>query len=102
MIEYFNFGFNLLAAVCLAFTLFYLIRYKVKEDERLWKGLNAFIVSMIFLEIYLLIKVFVLFVEMFNWNLANLMYNLNLVCNIGLTPLIAICMLIGALLFKEV
>lgn len=101
MIEYFNFGLTLLAAICLGATLFYLWKYKAKEDERLFKGFNAFIVSLCFLELYLLAKVFVLFNVMFGW-LANVVYNVNLVLDVGVTPLIVICMLIGVMLFREV
>lgn len=101
MIEYFNFGFTFLAAVCLLAALFYLWKYKAKEDERLWKGLNALFFSLAILDIYLLTKTFVLFVGMFGW-LENIIYDINLVLNIGLTPLIVICMFIGILLFREV
>lgn len=101
MIEYFNFGLTFLAAVCLSATLFYLWKYKTKEDERLWKGLNALFFSLVVLDIYLSAKAFALFVGMFGW-LENIIYDINLVLNIGLTPLIVICMFIGILLFREV
>ncbi len=101
MIEYFNFGFTFLAAICLFTTLFYLWKHKSKEDERLWKGLNALFFSLVILDIYLSAKAFVLFVGMFGW-LENLIYDINLVLNIGLTPLIVMCMFIGILLFREV
>lgn len=101
MIEYFNFGLTVLAAVCLGATLYYLLKYKSKEDERLFKGFNAFIVSLGFLELYLLTKVFVLFNVMFGW-LSNVVYNVNLILDVGVTPLIVICMLIGVMLFREV
>ena len=100
MIQYFNFGITLLAAICVVLTSFYLLKYKKKEDERLFKGYNAIISSMFLLGAYLLIKVFNTFVNLF-WDLS-IVYYLNFVTDVVIVSLIVLCMLIGVMLFKEV
>jgi len=101
MIQYFNFGLTLLAAICVGVAGFYLFKYKKKEDERLTKGYNAIVSSIFLLEVYLLIKTFNTFVNMFNWDLSFIYY-LNFITDVVIVSLIVLCMLIGIMLFKEV
>lgn len=95
-----------LAFIVLIVAMFYIIKLKRFEDERLMDSINILAFSLFFILMFLGINTLDYLNKSFNLtkistNIPNYIQTLNSINNIALIPLFAICLLAGMMVLKE-
>lgn len=101
MIDYIIFGLTAASVLFLILSIIYLLKQRVLEDKRLAYGINTLLFGLVFLGLFILVKHIEYANVIFELNLTfvNLLLNIG---NLIFLPIMAVCIFVSALIFKEI
>lgn len=101
MIDYIIFGLTAASVLFLILSIIYLLKQRVLEDKRLSYGINTLLFGLVFLGLFVLVKHIEYANVIFELNLTftNLLLNIS---NLIFLPIMAVCIFVSSLIFKEI